>query len=52
MEILFSSKLEIGKECSIVISHKPEMGVCVYFVYVYLLDEEKVTLKRGPIHIT
>lgn len=41
----FSSKLEIGKECSIGIGHKPEMGVCVYFMYVYLLDEMR---KNSP----
>lgn len=39
MEILFPSKLEIGKECCIGIGHKPEVGVRVYFVYVYFLEE-------------
>lgn len=37
----FSFKLEIGKECSVGIGHKPEMGVCVYFMYVYPLDEKR-----------
>lgn len=48
MEILFPSKLEIGKECCIGIGHKPEVGVRVYFVYVYLLEEMRKThFKEG-----